>query len=328
VTTASISSSLTLPVASSATAVTESISTTPPGSTPALAGARAAQHARAIDALSSPIVYLEITDTESVTFSGSPGIVFTLPTTTTGISYELASYSNGSWNNTAAGPVTGSGTTVTFPETSTGSTTISPSVPEIVALYAIDASASPSPGASSSPSAGASASPSAAASASPSAAASASPSPRASASPSPGASASPSAAASASPSASPSPSPLPLSSPVASPTELDFDVTAPGQQSFTVLETNDTNGTYTAAIVCSAASPPPSSPPADDYVATLANTTASQDGSAAATFTVNGGQLPGSCTVTITDAHDQTTTVTVNVSQTNLSVNSHKRRTH
>jgi len=94
------------------------------------------------------------------------------------------------------------------------------------------------------------------------------------------------------------------------------------------LETNYTNGAYTAAIVCSAASPPPSSPPADDYVATLAGTTASQDGNGTASFTVNGGQLPGSCTVTITDAHDQTTTVTVNVAQTSLSVNSHTRRTH
>jgi len=114
--------------------------------------------------------------------------------------------------------------------------------------------------------------------------------------------------------------------PVASPGSLVFDASSPAPQTFTVSEAGDT-AAFTSAITCSAASPAPSPAPSDAFVAQVTPASAAPSGATPATFTVNGGGLIGDCTVTITDANSQTTTVSVTVGETNLTINS-RRRTH
>jgi hypothetical protein len=272
-----IESILTLPVATVATVLTETISIAPPASVPALAIARGARSARSAQATDpSAIAYLQIAAAASVTLDGTPVVTFTLPTSTSGISYELASYSGTSWNDDFEGPVIGSGTTVNFPLVSTGTTTVSPAAPLEYAVYAVTA---PSP--------------------------------------------SPSASPSISPSPSPSPSPTPIPTPVASPGSLVFDATSPAPQSLIVPETGDT-AAFTSAIVCNAASPAPSPAPSDDFVANI--TTPPNPSGPSETFTVNGGNLLGTCTITITDARGASIMVPVAVDETGATISTTGRK--
>jgi hypothetical protein len=294
VTVSGIDATLTLPVANVASILTETISTTPPGSVPALSIARAAQNTRSAQADNiSAIVYLQVTDAATVTLSGIPGVRFTLPTSTAGLSYELASYDGTAWNDDYEGPFAGSGDTVTVPLGS-GTTTISPAAPLELALYVATTGSSPSPGGSPSPPSG-------------------SPTPSPAASPSP------------SPAVSSNPSPNPSAVPLASPGSLVFDASSPSSQTLTVTETGDT-AAFNAAIVCSAASPAPSPAPSADFVAQITPASAAPSGATPATFTVTGGNLLGTCTITITDVNGAIATVPVAVDQTNATISTTHRK--
>jgi len=253
---------------------------------PALSIARAAQNTRSAQADNiSAIVYVQVTDAATVTLSGIPGVRFTLPTSTAGLSYEIAIYDGTAWNDDYEGPFAGSGDTVTVPLAS-GTTTISPAAPLEFALYVATTGSSPSPGGSPSP-------------------------PSGSPTPSPAVSSSP----------SPNPSPVPL----ASPGSLIFDASSPSSQALTVTETGDT-AAFNAAIVCSAASPAPSPAPSADFVAQITPASAAPSGATPATFTVTGGNLLGTCTITITDVNGAIATVPVAVDQTNATISTTHRK--
>jgi hypothetical protein len=150
------------PSASVATAITETASTAEFAGLPALSVARKPAARGALDdTATATILYLGFTTTTAVTFLGTPAVTFTLPAITPGQSYYLATYdaATTAWTIPAAGPATISGTTVSFPLTGTGTTTISPNAPLYVALYST-ATASPSPSPSPRPSPNPSPSPS------------------------------------------------------------------------------------------------------------------------------------------------------------------------
>ncbi|MGD0051327.1 MAG: hypothetical protein ABSD03_05830 [Vulcanimicrobiaceae bacterium] len=259
-----ITSSATLPAASSAVTITETISTTPPDGASALSAARAAQAQRQAAAVSlTAIAYIEFSASGTVTLNGEPGISFTLPSITPGDSYYLAAYVDGAWDAPAAGPATVSGTTVSFAASTSGTVTITTSTPIIIALYA---TTTPTP----------------------------------------------------------TPTPTPVPTPVVSPAALLFDADAPSTQNVVVSETGDT-AAYTAAIVCVETTPVPNPAPAQNYVAQLPQTSATPNPSGAATFGVQGGGDPGTCTVTITDSRSATATVSVAVDAASLTVSGKSR---
>jgi hypothetical protein len=122
------------------------------------------------------------------------------------------------------------------------------------------------------------------------------------------------------PTATPTPTPTPVPTPVASPNSLLFDAGNPTTQTFTVSEAGDL-ANYTGAINCSTA------PSGANFVAELTSATATpvQTGSGAATFTVQGGNEVGTCTVTVTDANSATATVAVTVDSSTITVSGHAR---
>jgi hypothetical protein len=221
------------------------------------------------DLTQTAILYVEFVTSTSVTLNGTPGISITLPSITAGASYYLADYSaTAGWQAPVAGPGTTSGNTVSFASNATATLQLSATVPLEIALYSVTGSATPTP------------------------------------TPSP----------SGSPSPSPSPTPTLAPTPVASPALLTFDAGTPTSAPFTVSETGDT-AAFTAGINCTVApspSPHPTSsasplptptptPSGSGFVAALAATSATPTGGVA-TFTVNSGSVPGTCTVTVTDA--------------------------
>jgi hypothetical protein len=273
ISTSGISDSATLPAASVAVSVTETIGTGPFDGDAALSAKRVAAAQRQIaDAALSATAYVQFSSTQSVTVTGTTTITFTLPSVIAGDSYYLAVYQNGAWVAPAAGPGTVSGNTVTF-SGNNGTTTISPTTPLELALYATTA-ATPTPTAS----------------------------PTFEATP------------------TPTPTPTPVPTPVASPNSLLFDASNPTTQNFTVSEAGDL-AAYTAGISCSTA------PSAGNFVAELTSTTATpvQTGSGAATFTVQGGDEVGTCTVTVTDANSATAAVAVTVDSSTITVSGHAR---
>jgi len=156
-----ITASAVLPIASAAVPLSELVSTSPPGSTPALSAGRLAQSATRspLDSAPTVLLYIELTSTASVTLNGTPSFSFTVPSVVAGASYYLGFYgtNNGTtgWQAPGDGPATVSGTTLTFAASSTGSVTITPTTPAIVALYyttpTASPSASPSPAGSAAP---------------------------------------------------------------------------------------------------------------------------------------------------------------------------------
>jgi hypothetical protein len=260
-----VSSSATFPATTPAVTITETISTTPPGGATALNSARAAQALRQTAAAPSytAIVYVEFSANGTATIDGQPGISFTLPSITAGDSYYLAAYQDGVWDAPAAGPASVSGTTVSLPFGNSGTLTITPSTPIIIALYA---TTTPTP----------------------------------------------------------TPTPTPVPTPVVSPASLVFDAYAPGTQNVVVSEAGDT-AAFTAAIVCTESTPVPNPAPAQNYVAQLAQTSVTPT-AGSATFGVEGGGDPGTCTVTITDVHAATATVSVAVDAATLSVSGKSRQ--
>src|SRR5580658_780445 len=266
-----ITSSATLPAASSVVTITETISTTPPDGATALGAARAAAALRQPASASYvAIAYIEFSANGTVTLDGQPGISFTLPSITPGDSYYLAAYQNATWDAPAAGPATVNGTTVSFPASNSGTLTITASTPIIIALYA---TTTPTP----------------------------------------------------TPVPTPTPTATPVPTPVVSPGALVFDANAPGTQNVVVSEAGDT-AAYTAAIVCAETTPAPNPAPAQNYVAQLQQTSATPNPSGSATFGVEGGGDPGTCTVTITDSRNATATVSVAVDATNLTVSGKSRQ--
>jgi|HubBroStandDraft_1064217.scaffolds.fasta_scaffold33881_2 hypothetical protein len=260
-----ITSSATLPAASSVVTITETISTTPPDGATALGAARAAAALRQPASASYvAIAYIEFSANGTVTLDGQPGISFTLPSITPGDSYYLAAYENATWDAPAAGPATVSGTTVSFPASTQGTLTITAATPIIVALYA---TTTPTP----------------------------------------------------------TPTPTPVPTPVVTPAALIFNAADPTTQNVVVSETGDT-AAYTAAIVCAETTPVPNPAPAQNYVAQLPQASATPNPSGAATFGVEGGGDPGTCTVTITDSHSATVTVSVAVDAANLTVSGKSRQ--
>jgi hypothetical protein len=262
VTTSGISANSTLPAGSVAAAITETIATSPFDGDTALASGRLAAAAKraAAGANLSATAYLQFSANETVTLTGSPTVAFTLPSIIAGDSYYLAAYESGAWVAPVAGPGTVSGDTVTFTGGSAGTTTIAPTAPLEVAIYAT-ATTAPTP----------------------------------------------------------TPTPTPVPTPVASPTSLLFDAGNPTAQTFTVSETGDT-ANYTGAISCSTA------PSGANFVAELSATTATPNGTGTATFTVQGGNEVGTCTVTVTDAYNATATIAVTVDASTVTVSGKSRQ--
>jgi hypothetical protein len=108
---------------------------------------------------------------------------------------------------------------------------------------------------------------------------------------------------------------------------LLFDANAPGTQNVVVSEAGDT-AAYTAAIVCAETTPPPSPAPspAQNFVAHLQQASATPNPSGSATFGVEGGADPGTCTMTITDTRGATATVSVAVDAASLTVSGKSRQ--
>jgi hypothetical protein len=117
----------------------------------------------------------------------------------------------------------------------------------------------------------------------------------------------------------PTPTPTPAPTPLASPTSLLFDASNPTAQTFTVSEAGDT-ANYAGAITCSTA------PAAGNFVAELTAATATPNGAGTATFTVQGGNEVGTCTITVTDARSATATVAVAVDSSTVTVSGHGRQ--
>ncbi len=151
------SATATLPQANVAASVTETVSSSAPSGVTPLDIARSAagsKRAPLAAAAQTVILYLGFTTTTSVSFAGTVGVNFTLPSLTAGATYDLALYDDatGTWTVPFAGPGTTSGTTVSFPISTSGTMTeISPNEPLYVALYDTVGGASPSPSPSPSP---------------------------------------------------------------------------------------------------------------------------------------------------------------------------------
>ncbi|MGD1065182.1 MAG: hypothetical protein ABR975_00010 [Vulcanimicrobiaceae bacterium] len=267
ITISGISANSTLPPGSVAAIITETIATSPFDGDAALASSRLAAAAKRSAAALDPtaIAYVQFAANESVTLTGSPTITFTLPSITSGDSYDLAAYEDGAWVAPAAGPGTVNGDTVAFGGGATGTVTITPGAPLELAIYATPTSPTPTP----------------------------------------------------TPTASPTPTPVPT--PVASPTSLLFDASNPTAQTFTVSEAGDT-ANYAGAITCSTA------PAAGNFVAELTAATATPNGAGTATFTVQGGDEVGTCTVTVTDANNATAAVAVTVDASTVTVSGKSRQ--
>ena len=263
------SDALILPPASAAVPVTETISSGPPNGVNALSRARR----RASDAGTSPtpLAYLNITDTTSISLTGTFSFAFTLPSVSSGAAYNLARYVDGQWYE-IPDPNTVNGNTITF-SFSSDEVPLSPTQPFVFALF------SSAPG------------------------------------------------------------------PQIVEGTLTFDASSPGaQQIIDFAEPNDT-APFTATIVCAAAtpaptassspSPDPSTSPTPDSLAFVAEFNNGSDAisvpartDADTGITIVGGDQPGTCTVTVTDANNHSATATVNVDETNAGLYSVRRVKH
>lgn len=128
----------------------------------------------------------------------------------------------------------------------------------------------------------------------------------------------------ASPSSSPSASPS--ASPVASPNTLLFDESSPAPQTFTVTEAGY-SGTFTEQTNCTASPAPSPVPTSSPYVVQVSPSSATPaSAGAAVTFTVTPGEETGSCTITVTDGHSATATVSASVALDQVIIYDRKRQ--
>ncbi len=140
---------LVLPPTAPTGAVTETISTGAPSGVTPLAGLRAASGQRSTSAVvTTPIAYLELSTTVTLTVSEIPSFTFTLPSVTAGATYGLAVTSGDGYVPTGQ-TATVSGNTISFPSIA-GSFTLTAGSPITFVLYtstgsAATATPSPSP---------------------------------------------------------------------------------------------------------------------------------------------------------------------------------------
>ena len=275
------SENLTVPQATAAVPVTETISAGPPNGVTPLSRARLPDGAgrgmfkrvsaplatrRALDTTPTPLAYLDITDTTSVMATGNLVVAFTLPSISSGVTYNLALYLDGQWGyDPFADTVSGNTLTFSFP---INAFTLTPTTPLVFALY----SASPGP--------------------------------------------------------------------ELEPSTMTFDASAPGsEQPLQIVEPGYT-GAFTGTLACTAATPssptpaPSASPTADPnaFVAQFNNGTASitvpANANGATDVSIVGGDLAGTCTVTVTDANALSGTATIDVDETDAGLYSIHRVKH
>lgn len=99
----------------------------------------------------TPLLYITLTASGAVTFTGLPGFTIALPTSLVNAGpFYLAQYENGTWV-TIAGPLNQSNGSVTFPMLTTGSLTLSSGGSVYYALYNGGTAPTPSPGISPTP---------------------------------------------------------------------------------------------------------------------------------------------------------------------------------
>ncbi len=136
-----VTAAVVLPPASVAASITESVSVHTFGSTPVLSSSRAAGQSASRSPLAAtapfPVLYVQLLTSETVTLNGTPGISFTLPSIPAGTTYFLAQYNGTNWVYPEGSAGTVSGTTVSFPVSTSGSLTFTAAAPVEVALYAI-----------------------------------------------------------------------------------------------------------------------------------------------------------------------------------------------
>jgi hypothetical protein len=133
---------------------------------------------------------------------------------------------------------------------------------------------------------------------------------------------------------SPTPSPSPTATPtpialVASPSALAFDQSNPGQAETVNVSYNGSALTLNAALNCSPApAPTPTTAatpnPGYDFVASITSgpTTTAAD----AQVSVQGGDLFGTCVLTIDDGLGHSTTVSVETDASNVTINGKRRK--
>jgi hypothetical protein len=117
--------------------------------------------------------------------------------------------------------------------------------------------------------------------------------------------------------------------PVVTPASLAFDASNPTTNTFTATEL-EYAGAFNATMACTE-NPAGQTPGSNAYVAQFSGglTTASATPSApggSATFTVQSGAETGSCTATITDTNNASSTVSITVSSTSVTVTGKQRR--
>ena len=282
-----------LPTANVAATLTETITPTQPSGTATFSsvarGPAAAR--RTASASSAPIVFVEFAATQSVTLSGVPAFLFTVPSAVAGDDYELALYAqatDGSWNDFFDGPATVSGTTVSF-AAAPGTLAIAAGEPVVLALWDEGAATGPTP----TPTPSSTATPTA------------TPTPTAA----PSATPTPTIAPTATP--TPTPTPTPVPTPLADPTAVNFDLSSsPTPAPVSVSEPNYA-GTFSAAIACT-------ENPSGQSGTAVATLTGPTNG--VTFFMVAPGDETGSCNLTITDSNNGSTVVPVTSSLANLGV--------
>jgi hypothetical protein len=117
-----------VPVANAAVGLTETLSATAPASVTPLSVRRD------FAAPNVDLLYVTFSSTASVTLSQSPALTFTSPSITSGTSYSLGEYVNGTWAAPFGTAQTASGTSVSFPSFATA-VTITPTAPVTFVLY-------------------------------------------------------------------------------------------------------------------------------------------------------------------------------------------------
>ncbi len=136
-----VTASVVFPPTSSTTTITETVSNHTFGGIPVLSAAtRAAQGSRSPLAavLPFPVLYVQFVSSSSVTLDGTPGVTFTVASVPAGTTYFLAEYNGTAWTYPVGNAGTVSGTSVSFPVSTTNQgLTISPAAPIEVALYSI-----------------------------------------------------------------------------------------------------------------------------------------------------------------------------------------------
>ena len=117
--------------------------------------------------------------------------------------------------------------------------------------------------------------------------------------------------------------------PVLTPTSLAFDASNPTTMTFNASEL-EYAGAFSATLACTE-NPAGQTPVSNAYVAQFSGGATTATGTPSApggsvTFTVQSGAETGSCTATVTDTNNATSTVSITVSSTSVTVTGKQRR--